>query len=98
MTAQILHADHLLTMDADNRIIEQGAVLIDQDGRIAATGSIAEVAGKHPAVPVRRLANRLLMPGLIKMASLLFLNTTLKTKKPQPSRWLAKGFLLIAAA
>lgn len=65
MTAQILHADHLLTMDADNRIIEQGAVLIDQDGRIAATGSIAEVAGKHPAAPVRRLANRLLMPGLI---------------------------------
>ena len=65
MSAQILHADHLLTMDADNTVITHGAVLVDQDGLIGAVGPVAELAASHPGVPVRRLANRLLMPGLV---------------------------------
>lgn len=65
MNAQILHADHLLTMDADNTVIAQGAVLVDQNGLIGATGTAAQLSAQHPGVPVRRLANRLLMPGLV---------------------------------
>lgn len=65
MQEQILHADHLLTMDANNAIIADGAVAIDAEGVIAATGTIGEVTGRFPLMPVRRLSNRLLMPGLV---------------------------------
>ncbi|MCP3024555.1 amidohydrolase family protein [Cupriavidus basilensis] len=65
MKALILHADHLLTMDAENTIIANGAVMVGSDGRIAATGTAPDLMARHPGVPVRRLKDRLLMPGLI---------------------------------
>lgn len=65
MPALILHADHLLTMDADNTIVSNAAVLIDGDGKIAATGNAADLIANHPGTPVKRLKDRLLMPGLI---------------------------------
>jgi len=65
MNSLILHADHLLTMDGGNAIIADGAVLVAPDGRIAQVAPAAEVMAAHPHVPVKRLANRLLMPGLV---------------------------------
>lgn len=64
MQREILWADHVVTMDADNRVINEGAVLVE-NGRIAAVGSARELLLQHPDVPVRRLNDRLLMPGLV---------------------------------
>jgi 5-methylthioadenosine/S-adenosylhomocysteine deaminase len=65
MNPIILHADHLLTMNATNEIITNGAVLIGDDGKIQAVGEATEITTANPEVPVKRLAKRLLMPGLI---------------------------------
>jgi 5-methylthioadenosine/S-adenosylhomocysteine deaminase len=62
--ASIIAADALLTMDADNRVIGQGAVLIEA-GRITAVGPLPEVRAAHPAAAVKRCADSVLMPGLI---------------------------------
>jgi len=62
---QILHADHLVTMDADNTVLADGAVLVNENGQIGAVGLIETLVAAHPRVPVRRLKNRLLMPGLV---------------------------------
>ncbi|MCX5494494.1 amidohydrolase [Kaistia dalseonensis] len=64
MTTTLLHADHVLTLDIDNRVIADGAVVV-QDDRIAAVGPAADLRMRYPGVPVRRLSNRLLMPGLV---------------------------------
>jgi 5-methylthioadenosine/S-adenosylhomocysteine deaminase len=64
MTTMLLHADHVLTMDAVNRTSAAGAVVVEGD-RIAAVGTAAELQVRYPAAPVRRLADRLLMPGLV---------------------------------
>jgi 5-methylthioadenosine/S-adenosylhomocysteine deaminase len=40
-------------------------VLVDADGRIAAVGDGATLEAQHPSVTVRRLRDRLLMPGLV---------------------------------
>ena len=64
MITMLLHADHVITMDQANRVITDGAVVIAED-RIAAVGPAAELRTRYPGVPVRRLANRLLMPGLV---------------------------------
>lgn len=61
---QILAADHLLTMDADNTVIERGAVLV-RGNRIAAVGTRRDLEAENPGVRVRDLANRVLLPGLI---------------------------------
>lgn len=65
MNPIILHADALLTMDPVNTVISDGAVLIDIHGRIQAVGTAPTLLAANPAVAVRRLENRLLMPGLI---------------------------------
>jgi len=62
--ALILAADALLTMDAANTTLADGAVLID-GGRIAAVGTLAELGAANPGTPVKRLANAVLMPGLV---------------------------------
>lgn len=61
----LLHADHLIPMDSGNRVLSDGAVLVDADGRIRGVGQAAELSAAHPAVPVMRLKDRLIMPGLI---------------------------------
>jgi 5-methylthioadenosine/S-adenosylhomocysteine deaminase len=63
-TATILTADYLLTMDAQNSVIPEGAVAIE-DGRIVSVGALAVVKASHPALPVKTIDNALLMPGLI---------------------------------
>jgi 5-methylthioadenosine/S-adenosylhomocysteine deaminase len=65
MTPIILHADHLILMDKNNTVIPNGAVLVGSDGRIQAAGEAPRVLPAYPDVEVKRLENRLLMPGLI---------------------------------
>ena len=61
----ILYADHLLLMDQTNTVIPNGAVLVSSDGRIQAVGEAQAVINANPGVQVKRMENRLLMPGLI---------------------------------
>lgn len=65
MNPIILSADHLITMNNRNEIIDNGAVLIGTDGRILSLGRASEITESNPGVPVKRLTDRLLMPGLI---------------------------------
>ena len=60
----ILVADFVMTMDQDNRVIRDGAVLIQGD-RIRAVGEASSLARDYPTAPVRGLRDRLLLPGLI---------------------------------
>ncbi|MCE1253951.1 MAG: amidohydrolase [Anaerolineae bacterium] len=61
----ILHADFVLTMNQNNLVINDGAVLIGGSGRIQAVDKAETLFKNHPDVPVKRLKDRLLMPGLI---------------------------------
>src|SRR6266498_5955986 len=65
MTSIILHADHLILMDSNNTVIPNGAVLVGSDGRIQAVGEANSIIAANPGVEVKRLEDRLLMPGLI---------------------------------
>jgi 5-methylthioadenosine/S-adenosylhomocysteine deaminase len=61
----ILHADHLLLMDHNNTVIPNGAVLVGSDGRIQTVGEASAIIEANPGIEVKRLENRLLMPGLV---------------------------------
>lgn len=65
MNPIILHADHLVSMDSNNTVLQNGAVLIGADGRIQSVGQADEIIAANPGVEVKRLENRLLMPGLV---------------------------------
>lgn len=65
MNPIILHADHLISMNAENTVLQNGAVLIGADGRIQSVGEAEAVIAANPGVEVKRLENRLLMPGLV---------------------------------
>ena len=65
MNPIILSADHLITMNKTNDIIIDGAVFIGTDGRIQSIGAATEITTANPGVRVKRLVDRLLMPGLI---------------------------------
>jgi len=62
--ALILSGDTLLTMDPANRVVADGALVID-GGRIAAIGTLAQLEAAHPTLPVKRIPHSVLMPGLI---------------------------------
>jgi 5-methylthioadenosine/S-adenosylhomocysteine deaminase len=64
MSERIFVADYVLTMDAANRVIPDGGVLVGAD-RILAVDAGAALRAAHPEAPVTRLADRLLMPGLV---------------------------------
>src|SRR6266511_3500754 len=65
MTPMIIHSDHLILMDQNNTIIPNGAVLVGSDGHIQAAGEADTIIAANPDIEVKRLKNRLLMPGLI---------------------------------
>src|SRR6185369_13792061 len=65
MTPMILHADHLILMDPNNTVIPNGAVVVGSNGRIQAVGHAEAILVANPGIEVKRLENRLLMPGLI---------------------------------
>lgn len=60
----LLAADTLLTMDADNTVFRNGAVLVEQ-GRIAAVGDASTLRSAHPDAEYREMRDSLLMPGLV---------------------------------
>jgi 5-methylthioadenosine/S-adenosylhomocysteine deaminase len=64
MSGSILTAELVMTMDGANRILEHGAIAIDGD-RIVMVDSLNAVLENYPNWSVRRLPNRLLMPGLV---------------------------------
>jgi 5-methylthioadenosine/S-adenosylhomocysteine deaminase len=66
MNDVLLAADFVLTMDAANRVIDDGAVLVRGD-RIEAVGRLADLQRDHPHAALRKLPDRLLMPGLINV-------------------------------
>ncbi len=69
MRPVLLHADHVLTMNKENLVLKDGAVLIGSDGRIEKAGDSATLIGENPGVEIKRLKDRLLMPGLINTHS-----------------------------
>jgi len=52
-------------MNRENEVIPGGAALIGSDGRIQAVGEVHSIINANPGVEVKRLENRLLMPGLV---------------------------------
>ncbi len=65
MEPLILHSDYLIPMTEDNSVITGGAVLVNANGIIADVGEAPRLIADHPGVAIKRLANRLLMPGLV---------------------------------
>ena len=64
MTTTLLEAPFVLTMDAANRVIENGAVLVEGP-RIVAVGDAAQLSRDHPDALRERFPRALLMPGLV---------------------------------
>ncbi|TYC58991.1 amidohydrolase [Rhodobacterales bacterium] len=60
----ILAGGHLLTMDAENTVLVNGAVAIS-NGEIIAVGTRADLTARHPDAPVKDLPHTVLMPGLV---------------------------------
>ena len=60
----VVRGDQVVTMDADRRVIEDGAVAID-DGVIVAVGPAAEIESAYPAREVLAGDGRIVMPGLV---------------------------------
>ena len=60
----IAHADWLVTVDADRRILRDGALAIEAD-RIIAVGKSDEVLAAHHADRVIHAQGKLVLPGLI---------------------------------
>jgi 5-methylthioadenosine/S-adenosylhomocysteine deaminase len=60
----IIEGDHVVTMDADGAIIDDGAVAVD-DGVILAIGSAADIHDEYAAVEVLSGERRIVMPGLV---------------------------------
>ena len=60
----ILAGGHLLTMDADNDVIVDGAVAIS-GGAILAVDTREVLTERYPGVPVKHLPDTVLMPGLV---------------------------------
>ncbi len=61
---QIVAGDYLLTMDAENRVVSDGAVLIN-GSVIEAVAPLSELVAANSDAPVRKIANSAIMPGLV---------------------------------
>lgn len=60
----LVHADWIITMDAERRIIRDGAVAIDGE-KIVAVGPSREIVPKYQGRRTRDMRGRLLVPGLV---------------------------------
>lgn len=65
MQEQLLSADFVLPMSEGNPLIENGAVVVDAQGQLAAVGPAEVLRARYPQAAARHFADRLLMPGLI---------------------------------
>jgi cytosine/adenosine deaminase-related metal-dependent hydrolase len=64
MSLLIEHLEFVLTADAEDRVITDAALLVE-DGRIADLGSSAEVVARHPDAPRRSGRGRGAVAGLV---------------------------------
>ncbi len=64
VTLLVVMGGTIVTFDSDGRVIEDGAVAIE-DGRIAAVGPAAEIEGAYPEAHRIDAAGGLILPGLI---------------------------------
>jgi 5-methylthioadenosine/S-adenosylhomocysteine deaminase len=60
----IAHADYVVTVDRERRIIRDGAVAVT-GGRIAAVGKTDAVAPRFPAADLMDARGKLVLPGLV---------------------------------
>ncbi len=60
----LVSGGHVLTMDADSTVLEDGAVAITGE-RIVAVGSAAELAARYPDARVLDATGKAVLPGLI---------------------------------
>jgi len=60
----IVKGTHIVTMDADGTVIENGAVAIDQ-GVILALGSAADIDAAYSAAETLDGGERIVMPGIV---------------------------------
>jgi len=60
----IVKGTHIVTMDAEGTVIEDGAVAIDE-GVILAIGTAADIEASYSAVETLDGGNRVVMPGLV---------------------------------
>lgn len=47
MTSLLLHADHVLTMDANNTVLNNAAVIVDTNGRITDVGDAKSLVDRY---------------------------------------------------
>lgn len=62
---KIYRAAHVIPIGVGNTVINNGAVLVGENGRIEAVGPAPGLIATAPSVPVVSLDNHVLMPGLI---------------------------------
>jgi 5-methylthioadenosine/S-adenosylhomocysteine deaminase len=68
MAETLLTAAAVLTMDPENKVILDGAVLV-RDDKIAEIGDAASLSARHPAAKRKDFGKAVLMPGLINTHS-----------------------------
>ncbi|WP_157015580.1 amidohydrolase family protein [Mesorhizobium xinjiangense] len=61
----ILAGGHLLTMDAGNSVVVDGAVAVGGGGRILSVGTRGDLTCQHPEARLKHLPDTVLMPGLV---------------------------------
>jgi 5-methylthioadenosine/S-adenosylhomocysteine deaminase len=85
----------ILTMDAQEQLIEQGAMAI-KDGQIMALGSVEDLQDKYAAVQTHDAGGKLLLPGFINTHAHLFQTFSRGLGKDMPFvEWLANSVRLI---
>ena len=85
---RIDHADWLLTLDRDRRILTNGTVAV-AEGRIVAVGKTADVAAAHPAPHVISARGKVITPGLIDS----HIHTTFQLSRGLADEVSSKAFL-----
>ena len=64
MSVHLLTADIVVTMNGALDVLTDAGVAIDGD-TIVAVGAASDLVSAHPGAPIRHLADRVLMPGLV---------------------------------
>lgn len=65
MTQILLVPDHIISMNSQNEVLANHAVLVGEDGRIELIKPVDEAVRRAPDALYKRMENQLLMPGLV---------------------------------